>query len=353
MPRPLALIAAAALLPALAPAAACAATKTVYAGPPPGPKLPKQLDFDAFFRKSVTVNAGGSVTWQFRGFHNVVFPARGQKPPVFAGPLPGSTVSGVVDAAGVPFWFNGQPNIALTPEAAFPVGGRTEDGSALTGSGIDQRAHPKPYTLRFPKTGTFRYLCLVHPGMTGTVRVVPKGQPVPSAAADRAAAAAERAAGVALAARQMGKTALPRDTVLAGNDIGPVAWLRFFPQSLSVSAGTTVTFRVASKPEGHTVTIGPEAYTGPIEKGLVDVAPNAGGPPSLILNPLGIASSDPLPLPPFTGANHGNGFESTGILDTDPTTPYGPTAQITFATPGTYRYECVLHPGMDGEIRVS
>ena len=143
------------------------------------------------------------------------------------------------------------------------------------------------------------------------------------------------------------------NTVLAGNDgAGPVTWLRFFPQNLKIKVGTTVNFKLASKREIHTVTIGPAAYTTAIEHTFVTPQPKPGGPPALLVNPLGAFPSDPPPLPPFTGANHGNGFEGTGILAA-PGGPLPSSMKITFTKPGVFNYECVVHEEMDGKITVT
>ena len=141
--------------------------------------------------------------------------------------------------------------------------------------------------------------------------------------------------------------------MLAGNDgSGPVAWLRFFPQNLRIKAGTTVDFKLSSQREIHTITIGPAAYTTAIEHTFTTPLPNPKGPPTLLVNPLGSYPSDPPPLPPFTGANHGNGFEGTGILAAPPG-PLPSSATITFTKPGVYSYECVVHENMDGKITVT
>ncbi|MCA1690230.1 MAG: hypothetical protein LC720_07325, partial [Actinobacteria bacterium] len=64
--------------------------------------------------------------------------------------------------------------------------------------------------------------------------------------------------------------------------------------------------------------------------------------------------SDPPPkLPPYTGANHGNGFLTGGILDNDPKSPPPNSTTMTFAKPGTYHYECVIHAHMDGTMVVT
>jgi hypothetical protein len=87
---------------------------------------------------------------------------------------------------------------------------------------------------------------------------------------------------------------------------------------------------------------------------LALVAPVTAGPPrpTPSVNPLGAFPSDPPPLPPYTGANHANGFESTGILAAGGG-PLPSSMKITFTKPGVFKYECVVHEGMDGKITVT
>ena len=84
----------------------------------------------------------------------------------------------------------------------------------------------------------------------------------------------------------------------------------------------------------HTVTLGP--------------APPAGG-----FNPLAAFSSDPLPLPAYTGSNHGDGFLNSGLLDGDTRTSLPGTTTIRFTSPGTYTIASPLHPGMIATVNVS
>jgi plastocyanin len=333
-------------------APAAARTVTVTAGPLS--KTAAQLDMDAFFNSSVTIHQGDKVRWTINGFHDVLFVPKGRAAPAFILPDATHTVTGINDAAGVPFWFNGQPSIALNPVVALPTGGAKVDGSKVVGSGLPAGSGPaKPVTFSFPKVGTFTYLCIVHPGMKGVVKVVPKSRTLPSPATIRTAAKKQYAAALKRATT-LGKVKPPAGQVLAGNDKGPVAWLRFFPSTINVKVGQAVKFTVKSKPEAHTVTFGPAAYTKAIETGFVQVTPSPAGPPTITLNPLGVYPSDPSTVPlAETGANHGNGFVNSGLLDADPSTPQGATATFTFSTAGTYHYECVLHPGMDGVVNVS
>src|SRR5206468_2988127 len=101
------------------PAAAGARTKTVYAGGKASfektiGRLYRNGTVDAFLSNRVTINVGDSVVWNGAalagGFHDVDIPAKGGSDVPLFKPT-GTKVSGVNDAAGNPFWFNGLDNI--------------------------------------------------------------------------------------------------------------------------------------------------------------------------------------------------------------------------------------------------
>ncbi|MEA2153217.1 MAG: hypothetical protein QOI18_1450 [Solirubrobacteraceae bacterium] len=330
---------------------ASALVAPVSAGPPTPPTL-KHLDLNGFFPTSTRIHVGDSVSWSINGFHTVTFLAAGQTPPPTIIPSSANLLSGRLDAANVPFWFNGQPAQVINPITAFPGGSKRYRGTGFLNSGTPSpEGPPKPFVVKFTKAGKFTFDCLIHPGMKGVVTVVRKRRPVPSVGQDRLAAIAQEATAIQ-AARELAKVKPPAATVLAGNDAaGPVAWLRFFPENLKIKAGTTVDFKLSSQREIHTVTIGPGAYTTAIEHSFTTPQPNPKGPPTLLVNPLAAYPSDPPPLPPFTGANHGNGFEGTGVLAAGG--PLPSSAKITFTKPGVYNYECVVHENMDGKITVT
>jgi plastocyanin len=338
-------------LSGLTATSASALVAPVSAGPPRPLKV-ANLDFNGFFPSSTKVHVGDSVRFAVNGFHTISFLAAGQAPPPLILPAAASPLTGKLDAAGASFWFNGQPNQVINPVVAAPSGGKTYAGKGYLNSGLPAPSGPpKPFVVKFTKAGSYTFYCLVHPGMKGVVKVLKKSRQVPSVKLDLAAAIsqARTARTVALALRKVKPAA---NTVLAGNDgSGPTAWLRFFPQHLSVKAGTTVEFKLASMREVHTITFGPPAYTTEIEKTFTTPAPNPAGPPTLVVNPLGAYPSDVPPLPAYTGANHGNGFEGSGILAAGP--PLPSAVKITFTKPGVYSYECVIHAGMDGKITVT
>jgi plastocyanin len=346
--RVLAVTAATLAAAALSPAVAGAATRNAFAG---GDEVvqnaPDQFSPNAFLRKTMTVHVGDTVRWQFRGFHTVTFPVRGEDPPGFI--TPGQDrVTGVTDAAGQPLWFNNQvPTLLPNPQAAGPVAGSNYDGTRLRNSGLPTGTRPRPYRLRFTRTGSFDYYCVVHPGMEGTVRVVSSTRRVPTEAQNRAAATRELARLVANARRTAREDSSSAATVEVGRaPRGQRFTLNaFFPAQMSVKAGQPVTFTMSGQntTEAHTVTFGPKAYTDTIEP----IGPTG-------FNPLAAYPSDPPPaLPPLTPANHGNGFLNAGLLDNDSASQQPNRAAVTFGAPGTYAYVCLLHPGMAGTITVT
>jgi plastocyanin len=340
------------------PAVAGAATKTVQAGPPSGP-VAKQFqdasgDANQFFRRTITIRKGDRVRWKINGFHTVTFVPPGEQPPPLLVPDPASPVTGVTDAAGAPFWFNGRPNERLGELAAFKQGGATFHATELHNSGLPlAQGPPPPYTLRFNQTGNHRYLCILHPGMAGTVKVVGKGRSVPSARRDRRTA--QRELGTALRRVQRlttgtGLAGLDK-TIQAGNDRRSGATVfRFFPSNPSFRVGDTVTLQMpAQTSEVHTFTFGPtngkDAYNDQLAAGLL-------GP---VFDPRGLYPSEPPPagVPAYTGTNHGNGFYNSGFLDRIDASPPPASTQVRFTTPGTFSLICLIHPFMTSKVTVT
>lgn len=334
---------------------------TIFAGPnlaktPAG--VSKQADVLAFFPSNVTIRAGQSLTWQFRGFHTVAFSGANANPP-FIVPQAGSVQPTVNDAAGNPFWWVGKaPRLIIDPSALMGQGDPTISSPLdVRGSGLlrilsaTPTQPPAPYTLKFLKPGLYRYLCTVHQGMRGTVRVLAKAHPAnPVAVAkhgDNQLAAAFREI------KGLDKQTPPdAHTVLIGAGSQSGAEIAsFYPSSLTVNTGDVVTFTHNDPTDIHTVTFGPEPYTLAIEDNLF--LPE-GNPPTPFANPLFVLSSDPPPVSPvpYDGTNHGNGYINSGLVFPQQA-PTGPHQYLVkFTKPGTYRYECVIHPNMDGTIVV-
>ncbi|HEU4658571.1 MAG TPA: hypothetical protein VFR97_13670 [Capillimicrobium sp.] len=338
-------------------ATASAATKTVTMGPPKA--LQKAFkrgdlpaDVNAFFPNRVVIHVGDKVRFVPMGFHTTDLPGPGDEPlPVFA--PNGQLVSGAVDAAGNPFWFNGQPQLGNPPELLQLAWGKTVgyDGSRRAESGLPVGNKLKPFVVRFDKAGRYTYWCDVHNGMKGVVVVRPDGAKIPPRRADARRAAAQAARALKIA-RGLPAATPPSGTVDVG-EAGPqgVEYLDMLPKTVEVPVGGTLRFRMSQgSREVHTATFGPgnplqdpSSYLGQIAASLESPSPD----------PRALYPSDPPPMPvALSPALHGNGFWNSGTLDLNGDTPPPPEATLQFSTPGTYDYYCLIHPFMHGTVVV-
>jgi plastocyanin len=182
--------------------------------------------------------------------------------------------------------------------------------------------------------------------MIGYVVVRPKGKSIPSKKLDVATLKSEvKAQGVAAA--KLVKTTQPADHVSLGeSDSLGLELYSMFPATLSVNAGTTVTFSMSSDSrEVHTASFGPTAYLTQLSNGV--------GPPGPATQEALYPSDSPALGPiPVTPTSHGNGFANSGGLDVDTTTPLPTSTKFTFTTTGTYHFVCLIHPFMHGTIIV-
>jgi plastocyanin len=333
---------------ALAPAAS-ARTKVVYAGGPA--KFNKALGksgagLDNFLVNRITIHVGDTVEWNgaslSAGFHTVDIPKlHGSDLPLIT--PTGSTVTGANDAAGNPFWFNGNlPVLGFNPLLFMPVGGTTYNGTKRVDSGLPL-GRPHNFKVKFTAVGTYKYFCDVHYGMGGTVVVKPKGAAIPSAKNDAATLKKQEKKYLAEATR-VAKTKPPAGQVSVGaSGPGGLEVFAMFPSVLNISAGTTVQFVMSRQTrETHTATFGPAAYVNPLAASFTSPAPT----------PAAVYPSDPPGQIGLSPTSHGNGFANTGALDRDTTTPLPAIGAIKFTTPGTYTYQCLIHPFMRGTIIV-
>jgi plastocyanin len=128
-----------------------------------------------FFPDSVTTKAGEKITWVFFGGHTLTFnPPADVGHPIVKGPdgnwHMNPKAMGPAGSPGVNPAQGGPPASGL-PQPVITDGG-SYDGSGFRNSGfIPPGRTPLGYSLTFTKAGSFRYSCLVHPAMTGTVDV--------------------------------------------------------------------------------------------------------------------------------------------------------------------------------------
>jgi plastocyanin len=348
--RTVAFASAAAVL--LVPAVAQARTKEMYAGPPlaTAKKLGQTTTANAFFPSKLTVNVGDSVSFVPAGFHSVDLPKKGKGAETLIVPT-GQKVAGAADAAGAPFWFNGQDGLSLNPTfAAVSAYGKkfTYTGAKQVESGLPANEKAKPMTVKFTKAGTFKVYCDLHPGMAATVTVAKKGAKIPTAKQD-AAAIKKQADAAVKAAKDLDKTNPGANTVDLGVSAkGGVEYFGMAPSTLTVPAGTVVKFQMTKKSyDAHTATFGP----GNIEDPASYLGGIAASFESPAIDPKGTYPSDVTPVA-ISPTLHGNGFWNSGVLDAASASPLPESSSVTFSTPGSYKFYCLIHPFMVGTVVV-
>jgi plastocyanin len=335
-------------LAAVLPGAAAGATSQAQAGDFAGPPSLTE-EMTSFYPKQVVVHQGDKVKFSILGFHTVTFPKAGSPFPRLLqsdGANPAAN-----DPAGAPYWWSGTTrSLMINPTVVSPAGGTTVTGARTVSSGAPQGNRPS-FTVTFPRTGTFQVLCLVHPTMKGSVKVLPSVASAPTSA-ELARRAAKQKAADRQAARDLIRKAPSKagaSDVLIGPGDNRATILAFFPKLRTVTAGSDVTFRMGGRNEIHTVTFGPQQFVGQVAKKTFEGS-------GLGLDSEGTLPTDPPALgpPSVSPAAHGNGFVSSGIL-ADPGMPVSAPHRFTFrfSTPGVYSFTCLVHPEMKGRIVVT
>jgi plastocyanin len=342
-----------------APAVANAATKTVYMGLPTAAASKAfqkdNADVNAYFPSGTTIHVGDKVSFVVHGFHTIDLPARGGSPAGLVAPT-GAMIANENDAAGSPFWFNGQPQFGFNSVLVTNQGfGKsfTYNTSKTILSGLPFADKPKPMNVKFTKKGTYSYYCDVHPGMKGTVHVVAKTAKAPSKRADAKAVRAQVAAAQKILAN-VDKFKPGSGTIqIGGAGKKGVESYNFFPASTSVKVGTTMTFRMPTgSTEVHTATTGPGDPEKEPSSYLGTLAASVNSP--AFAGAAFYSSEQPGGTPAsLTPTLHGNGFWNAGFLDVNKNTPLAPSNQVTFAAPGTYTFHCLIHPFMKATVTVT
>ena len=294
------------------------------------------------------MNAGGKVAFKFAGLHNVVFAPKGEP----CGPVPRARPR--APGRGVPrtrraptCWFNGAAGLVHRPAHVIPSGDKVIDGKALDTSGIFQgQGAPPDYVVSFPEAGPYAYLCTIHPGMKGTVKVLPGSAKAPSRPRTRRPWPAGRGD---RPVRQELAAAGPRATSYGpATTAREVAFLAFFPAARQVPVGDDRALPRCrrTRPRSTTSCSGPRPSSR--DRGRVHRARRAGDR----YDPLSVYPSDPGALA-LRRPNHGNGFLNTGLLDADPRTRFPRFASGHVHQAGSYAFICTVHgPSMKGRIDV-
>ncbi len=337
------------------PGVAQARTKSVNMGIPPKSAkafMPLGVDVNDYFPHGITINKGDKVRFLPVGFHSFDLPARGADPLPLISPT-GQKVAGVNDAAGQPFWFNGQDQVGFTAALARGTFGKklSYNGSKRVMSGLPLGEKLKPVTVTFKKIGTFTYYCNIHAGMTGKVTVKAKGRSVPSAKADRRAVKRQVAASVKTS-KQLPKATPPANTINVGvAGKGGEEFFGFVPDKVTVPTGTTLAFRMSpGSYDVHTATTGPGNPETEPNSYLGQIAASFQSP---IFDPRAVYPSEPPPaVGTLTPLLHGNGFWNSAVMDTAAGTPLPSSNSVTFGAPGSYDFYCMIHPFMKATVTV-
>jgi plastocyanin len=336
------------------PASASAATKVVSIGPSKSAEEAFNklgTDVNDFFPHGVTIHAGDSIRFKPSQFHTVDFPAKGQKPLGLLAPA--GTASGVLDAAGSPFWFNGQPILGFNPLLAHGLYGKTTayTGAKRVESGLPLRPGLKAFTVKFSTPGTCTYYCNIHIGMKGVVRVVSKRHAIPSARADTRTLAGQIARDTRTAKALAHSTVAPGNVSVGASGKDGVELYAMLPATQTVPVGTTLKFSMSALTfEDHTATFGPgdpehepSSYLGKLAAGFDQSV----FPPEAVYS-----SQPPGTIGSLSPTLHGNGFWNSGAMDQSSATPLPNSNSVTFAAPGTYTFYCLIHPFMKGTVVV-
>lgn len=335
---------------------------------PPG----HNYGFLDYYSRSVTVHQGDTVTWQFASgahaeVHTVSFVPAGVplKPgainrfyPGVGNPIPDPD-DGAHAGPAVPL---GRYQIAGCGNSPFypGTGPCSFDGHSAVNSGL-LLPSPKPgipasaFSLRINAApGVYHYFCLIHgPSMSGTIRVVAASAPSDTQASIDAHAAAQYHAGVTHALAHEAKIHPPAVTigghtlytVLAGGGYGRVTYDEFIPSHINLKPGDSVNWA----PGGfHTVTFPAESGASAVAAVCEKVGQDRAVRNSLVgctgleeaINPAGAFPNGP-PGKAYTG-----GFYNSGILVIPKPHPWS----ASFPSAGTFRYDCLIHPGMDAVI---
>ncbi|MBF6591346.1 MAG: plastocyanin [Ktedonobacterales bacterium] len=287
----------------------------------------------AFLPSQIWINAGDTVVWTVATTepHTVTFPRPGQGRPAFNPADPNVTMRrGGSSYTGRSYYNSGLLSI---PIGGSSMGGMRynsgsmgyNSGSMGYNSGSMGYGGAPSYRLTFGVTGNFGYYCLVHSTMYGVVHVRPSGTPYPYSPADYAAQGrygAHRLLDHGYGLAGLAERLSSNTVVTTGIGDGYAMAVRFFPYTIWVRVGQTVTFVNRDSETPHTVTFG---------------AAHAN-----TFMPYGNRSA-------FNGTSPLN----SGYIGSSQQW-FGTTFRVTFTRVGRFPYHCALHGtmGMYGTVIV-
>jgi plastocyanin len=364
-----------------APVGATTGQATLTADMPSAVPAGRLWSFNDFFPRTVTVKTGSDLQFINEGFHTfTVLPAGDKARQDWL--TNGAAVDDTDDTTLNP---NGTTHAAFDIPALLPTCGPaplpqcTFDGSSTIN--VSALGPPGPVDVHVSaQPGTYNFLCRIHPGMSGTLKVVAADAKVPSQAeVDQQVAkqvskdlkgawqADKKANHDAITQNKDGSRTLHVTAGTSSKD-GKVALLEFFPRNLDAKPGDDVVFTPRSPNEPHTVTFPMDFGTDMInlcENGSSDTP---FGPPDFSCPDHPGQGPDEVEFDGGNGVSHVTqpGLDGTvsdsgtigsprearsfGIRQSDILNSW--TISLAGAAPGTYTYVCQIHDGMDATITV-
>jgi plastocyanin len=261
-----------------APVAAAAAPITITADNPAAIPAGHTWGYNDFFPRSLSVHSGPTIVLAIAGFHTITLlpagwgAAAGLRRLGFLKADPDDTTRNI----------NGTTHSLNNLAAAFPMPGGcgtpsapcTFNGTSPVSTGLPLAGPVPPTSVKVTAPiGTYRFICLVHPKMTGLISVVRASTPATTRAqvaariaaevvADRRAGfAAEAAANVAVSHRNLDGTRTWLLTAGTGSADGHVAVNEMLPRRVTIRKGDKVVWVSRSVNEIHTVTFPTEIHT--------------------------------------------------------------------------------------------
>lgn len=210
--------------------------------------------------------------------------------------------------------------------------------------------------------GDYTFMCLVHgPEMTAKVTVVPEATAIPGPAEVEAEGRhhlEEFLATVKADVEKVQASTLPQAVagVFAADEELPSAGINVLPREIDAKVGEKVTWEVNGF---HTISFNAPEDARPWlqfdDRGVLGTNKKSFTP----ANSPGIPDPEPPPedapegaapkVPVDAGAWDGQGFHSSGAPFSDAQLVYS----LAFSTPGTYQYLCLVHPDMEGTVKVT
>jgi plastocyanin len=287
------------------------------------------IQLTRFYPSNITVHPGDVVSFNWLGFHTVTF--------------------------------NPPPNFTVFDSFAGPPGSSTLDSRTTFVNAIpafNPTGPPPPFDLTIASTlrpGKYKFQCSLHQFMKGVINVT-RGE-LPATNADNQTlgntqAAADLARLTSLDNRTTRHAADKSGEALAGISTKAGDVTKFYPSAITVRAGDELTFTTPDLQDPHTVTFGP--VLGDPRNPATGVFPSGPGNPKAFDGTSALNSGYLFHESQYDYWN----IKASPVAAAVPRTEFS----VTFTTPGTYNFYCLIHSfpdpatgvllGMTGTITV-